>query len=207
MTPETQINDYLTQLRTALNGMTVSEREDIVEEIHMHIRERIADPTASLDAVLAGLGPARELAQQYRTGVLVQRARTSISPLVILRAALRWATTGVAGFVAFMIAIVGYSTGVAFLLLALLKPFFPAYTGLWVGPGDFGFSFRMGATMTTPASPVHEVLGWWLIPVCLTLGSLSLVLTTKLLQFLLGRFRWKVPFGATAHGHPATLAM
>ena len=206
MTPETQINDYLEQLRNALTGMTVSEREDIVEEIHMHIRERIGDPAASLDAVLAGLGPAHELAQQYRTGLLVQRAQRSISPLVILRAALGWATTGVAGFMAFVIAMVGYATGVAFLLFALMKPFFPAYTGLWVGPGQFNFSFRMGATMTNPASPVHEILGWWLIPVCLTAGSLSLVVTTKLLQFLMGRFHWKVPFISTAHTRPAMMA-
>ena len=206
MTPETQINDYLAQLRTALKGMTVTEREDIVEEIHMHIRERMGDPAANLDAVLAGLGPAHELAQQYRTGLLVQRAQRSISPLVILRAALRWATTGVAGFMAFVIAIVGYATGVAFLLLALMKPFFPANTGLWVGPEQFNFSFRMGATMTNPAAPVHEILGWWLIPVCLTMGSLSLVVTTKLLQFLMGRFHWKVPFTSTANTRPAMMA-
>jgi uncharacterized membrane protein len=207
MTPDTQINNYLSQLRAALSGMTVTEREDIVEEIHMHIRERLGDPAASLDAVLAGLGPAAELAQQYRTGVLVQRARTSISPLVILRAALRWATTGVEGFVVFVIALIGYFSGIAFLLLALIKPFFPANTGLWVGPDQFNFSFRMGATMTNPASPVHEVLGWWLIPVCLTIGSLSLVLTTKLLQFLMGRFRWKVPFTSATHATPAMTAL
>ena len=43
MTPETQVNDYLARLRAALTGMTVSEREDIVEEIRMHIRERLSD--------------------------------------------------------------------------------------------------------------------------------------------------------------------
>lgn len=207
MTSETQVNDYLARLRASLTGMTVSEREDIVEEIRMHIRERSSDPQSSLDAVLEGLGPAEELAQQYRTGLLVQRARTSISPLVILRAALRWAATGVEGFVVFTIALIGYATGVAFLLLALSKPFFPANTGLWVGPNQFNFSFRLGATMTNPALPVHEVLGWWLIPVCLVIGSLSLALTTKLLQFLMGRFRWKVPFLATTHARPAMMAM
>lgn len=207
MTPESQINGYLEQLRSALTGMTVTEREDIVEEIHMHIRERLADPHANLESVLSGLGPADELAQQYCTGVLVQRAQHSISPLVILRAALRWATTGVEGFVVFVIALIGYFGGVAFLLLALIKPFFPANTGFWVGPDQFSFSFRMGATMTNPASPVHEVMGWWLMPVCLTIGSLSLVLTTKLLQFLLGRFRWKVPFTSQMHSRPAIMAL
>lgn len=207
MTTESQVNDYLARLRAALTGMTVSEREDIVEEIRMHIRERVGDPQTSLDVVLGGLGPADQLAQQYRTGLLLQRARTSISPLVILRAALRWAATGVEGFVVFMIAIIGYAMGGGFILLALVKPFFPHNTGLWVGPNEFNFSFRMGATMTNPAAPVHEILGWWLIPVCLVVGSLSLALTTKLLQFLMGRFHWKVSFATAPHARPAMMAL
>ncbi len=160
-----------------------------------------------MEEILAGLGPADELAQQYRTGLLVQKARHSISPLVILRATVRWATTGVEGCLVFFIALWGYGMGVAFLLLALLKPFFPQYTGLWVGPGEFNFSFRMGATMTNPASPVHELLGWWLIPVCLVIGSLSLAGTTKLIQFLLRSFRWKVPFITATQARPAMMAM
>ena len=207
MTPEAQIADYLARLRASLVGMTVSEREDIVEEIRMHIRERASDPQSSLDEVLEGLGAPELLAEQYRTGMLVQKARTSRSPFLILRAALRWATTGIEGFLVFMIAVVGYATGGAFLLLALLKPFFPQYTGFWVGPGQFSFSFRMGATMTNPQPPVHEVLGWWLIPVCLLVGSLSLALTTKLLQFLFRRFRWKVPFASVMRTRPAMMAL
>jgi len=206
MTLEAQANDYLARLRAALIGMTVSEREDIVEEIRMHIRERSSDQQSSLNAVLAGLGSPELLAEQYRTGMLVQKARTSRSPFLILRAALRWATTGIEGFLVFVIAILGYATGIAFLLLALLKPFFPQYTGFWVGPDQFSFSFRMGATMTNPASPVHEVLGWWLIPICLTVGSLSLALTTKLLQFLFRRFRWRVPFASAMQRRAAIMA-
>ena len=207
MTPEAQINDYLARLRASLVGITVSEREDIVEEIRMHIRERWSDPQSRPDAVLAGLGTPEFLAEQYRTGMLVQKARISRSPFLILRAALRWATTGIEGFLVFVIAITGYATGAVFLLLALLKPFFPQYTGLWVGPNQFNFSFRMGATMTNPASPVHEVLGWWLIPVCLVAGSLSLALTTKLLQFLFRRFRWRVPFASAMQRRPAVMAL
>ena len=207
MTPEKQINDYLSQLGVALKGMTVSEREDIVEEIRMHIRERIDDPQCSLDAVFAGLGPAEELAQQYRTGVLVQRARSSISPVVILRAALRWATTGVEGFVVFMIAIIGYALGGGFVALAIIKPIFPANTGFFVGSGQFSFSFLPDSILASFHPPLHEVLGWWLVPVCLVLGSLSLALTTKLLQFLMGRFRWKVPFSSATQTRPAMMAL
>jgi len=159
MTSDAQINDFLSGLGKSLSGMTISEREDIVEEIRMHVRERLGESQANVESILAGLGPADELAEQYRTGLLVQRAQKSISPLVILRAALRWATTGVEGFLVFCVALVGYVTDGSFLLLALMKPFFPENAGLWVGPGQFNFSLRMGATMTNPPSPVHEVLG------------------------------------------------
>lgn len=192
MTDDPRVNDYLAQLRRALAGMTLAEREDLVEEIHMHIRERAGDSSANVDEILAGLGPADDLAQQYRTGLLVQKARHSISPLVILRAALRWALTGVEGFVVFLIALVGYLMGGGFLLLALLKPIFPQRTGLWVGPDAFEFTIRTGVLpVSTPA--LHEVLGWWFMPVCAVLGSLALIATTKLIQFLMKRFRWQTP--------------
>jgi uncharacterized membrane protein len=207
MTKDTEVQTYLARLRASLIGMTLAEREDIVEEIRMHIRERSSDPHTTMEEIIARLGPADELAQQYRTGLLVQKARHSISPLLILRATLRWATTGVEGFVVFMIATIGYLMGVGFLVLAFLKPLLPKYTGLWVGPGEFAFSVRMGGTMTNPAPPVHEVLGWWFIPICLVLGSLSLTATTKLIQFLLRRFRWQVPFVASAQVRPVIMAM
>lgn len=189
---DARVDDYLGGLRKALTGMSLSEREDIVEEIRMHIRERAGDSPASVDAILAGLGPAAELAEEYRTGLLLQKARRSISPLLILRAAMRWALTGVEGTVVFLVAICGYLTGVGFLLLALLKPIFPQRTGLWVGPGAFEFSVRTGALpISTPA--LHEVLGWWFIPVCAVIGSFALIGTTKLIQFLIKRFRWRTP--------------
>ena len=192
MTNDARVNDYLGELRRELTGMTLAEREDIVEEIHMHIRERSGGSPAGLDEILAGLGPAEELAGQYRTGMLVQKARHSSSPVVILRAALRWALTGAEGFVVFLIAVAGYLTGGAFVLLALLKPIFPQRTGLWIGPDAFSFTIRMGALpVSTPA--LHEVLGWWFIPVCAVIGSLVLIATTKLLQFLMKRFRWRTP--------------
>jgi len=192
MTNDSRVNDYLAQLRRALAGITLAEREDIVEEIHMHIRERAGDSAVNVDEILAGLGPAEELAQQYRTGLLVQKAKHSISPLLILRAALRWARTGVEGFVVFWIAVVGYLVGGGFLLLALLKPIFPQRTGLWVGPDAFEFTIRTGVLpVSTPA--LHEVLGWWFMPVCAVIGSLALIATTKLLQFLMKRFRWRTP--------------
>ncbi len=205
-TSDSRVNSYLAQLRSALTNMTVGEREDIVEEIQMHIRERCGDGRTGVDEVLADLGSAPELAQQYRAGLLVQQAQRSISPLTILRATLRWARTGAQGTAVCLLAFLGYLTGACFLLLAVLKPIFPHYTGLWIGPGIFDFSFRMGLGPEYPSATVHEVLGWWFIPVCLVLGSLTILATTKLVQLLMKRFHWRVPFAHLVHGHATVLA-
>jgi hypothetical protein len=93
----------------------------------------------------------------------------------------------------FLIALLGYAAGVGFLVLALLKPIFPDRTGLWVGPGVFEFTFRIGMRPSYYTASVHEVLGWWFLPVCLIIGSLSLLATTKAIQLLTRRFRWRVP--------------
>lgn len=202
---DTQANDYLARLQAALTGVTLAEREDIVEEIRMHIRERSGNGEGGVEETLARLGPAEELAQQYRTGLLLQRAGHSISPLLILRATLRWARTGIEGSIVFFIALFGYVMGGGFLLLALLKPLFPARSGLWVGPGVFDFSFHMGLMPDYPSTSVHEVLGWWFIPVCLVIGSLTLALTTRLIRSLMKRFRWRRPFATGAHTQVAMI--
>ncbi|MGC2112411.1 MAG: DUF1700 domain-containing protein [Candidatus Korobacteraceae bacterium] len=206
MTNDALTNDYLARMRAALAGMTLSEREDIVEEIRMHIRERSGDGQGA-EEILAGLGPAEQLAEQYRAGLLLQQAQRSISPWVILRATLRGARTGVQGAAVFFIALFGYLMGAGFLLLALLKPIFPRQTGLWVGPGVFDFSFRMGLLPNYPSTTVHEMLGWWLIPVCLIAGSLTVLLTTKLIQFLMKRFRLRLPFAVGARAQSAVMAI
>ena len=205
MTSDTRVDEYLARLRKALSGMALADREDIVEEIRVHIRERAGDEAANVEETLAGLGPAEQLAEEYRTGLLVQKARRSASPLLVLRACLRWAKTGVEGTVVFFIAIFGYMMGVGFLLLAVLKPIFPKHTGLWVGPHVFDFSFRMGLSTGYPPHTVHEVLGWWFIPVSLVLGSFSILATTKLIRILMKRFRWRTAFANTMQSHMAAM--
>lgn len=206
MTTEPMVNDYLARLRTALTGMTLAEREDIVEEIRMHIRETVGDDPANTEEVLARLGPPEEMAEQYRTGLLLQKAGHSISPMVLLRATLRWGLTGVEGAMVFMVALFGYLMGVGFALLAMLKPIFPERTGLWVGPNVFDFSFRMGLMPHYPSATVHEVLGWWFIPVCLILASLTLLATTKVIQLMTRRFRLRVPLIGALHSRAALMS-
>ena len=191
MNTRTDVENYLARMRAALTGMTLGDRQDIVEEIRTHIRERSEEDPGAVPEILAALGPAEQLAEQYRTGMLLQRAQQSISPVVILRVTLRWAKTGVQGTVVFLVALAGYFLAAGFLVLAVIKPIFPYQTGLWVGPTPLDFSFGFRDDYISPH--LHEVLGWWFIPVSLILGSLTLLATTKLIQRMAKRFCWRLP--------------
>jgi len=192
MTPDDPIEVYIARLRKALSGFGVTEREDIVEEIRTHIVDRVAESGLTVEDTLARLGPAEELAKDYRSGALVRRARSSFSPWTVLRATLRWAMTGVHGLTVFILALFGYGMGTALILAGLLKPLFPEQTGLWIGPDVFQIGFR------PEYSPdAHEMLGPWFTQIALALGVLFFIVTTMVVRRLLPKFRrWKTSAAA-----------
>ncbi|MGA2352225.1 MAG: hypothetical protein ABSF70_17450 [Terracidiphilus sp.] len=175
MTTETQIESYLKALRTHLGPLTIAEREEIVREIGAHIRDSAEEPDVSVDSVLARLGPAEKLAAQYRDGLLISRASRSFSPLVLLRATLRLATQGVFGILVLFLGFFGYVTGGSLVLTGFAKCLFPAHTGTWVSGGDIVAS---GTQLYIPQPPAHEIFGMSYIPIALTLGSVTLLITT-----------------------------
>jgi HAAS domain-containing protein len=178
MTPskeqELQIDNYLRKFRQCLPSMSIADQEEIIREISVHIRESAQEANSSLDEILHRLGPAENLASEYAEDRLMRRASASFSPLLILRATLELAKKGVEGVAVFLGVIIGYALGGGLLLTAALKPIFPRQTGLWIGPGVFDF----GIHEPRYTYPVHEVLGWWYIPVAFWVGSFFVWLTT-----------------------------
>jgi hypothetical protein len=186
---ERQIDNYLSKFRESLPEMSVADREEIVREISVHIRECAQETDGSVDEILRRLGAAETLASQYEQDRLIQRASRSISPLLILRATLELAKRGMEGFAVFLGVITGYALGGGLVLTAILKPIFPRNTGLWIGPGVFNFGFHMPGV----ADPVHEVLGWWYIPAAFWVGSFFLWLTTYGIRKFLRRSKQRAP--------------
>jgi hypothetical protein len=174
------VSVYVAELRSALTGMTLAEREEIVEEIRAHIRDRVSGSGLSTLEVLELLGSPRELARGYSSGALLQRASRSFSPWLILRAAFRWSLAGVQGFSVFIAALVGYTLGTGLMVCAALKPLFPDDVGMWIGPGMFNLGFHPGGA---PAG--REVLGEWFIPFATLAGVIALIVTTVVIRTLL----------------------
>lgn len=182
MTMQTQVDTYLAELRDHLGPMTLGEREEIIREIGAHIRDSAELQNITAAEAVDRLGPPDVLAAEYRDGLLIRQASRSISPLMLLRGALRLATKGASGIAVFFIGLFGYAVGGGLVLTALLKPILPANTGTWFRDGELVSS---GVLFPPPAPPAHEVLGMWYIPLALTAGSLILLMTMWLIRLAL----------------------
>src|SRR5277367_1738128 len=139
-----RIEAYLSKVRRSLRGMNDQDVREILDELRSHVLDKAP---AGLDTALASLGSPEELARQYVTDDLLARAEVSRSPLRVLDSLFRWASLSAAGFFVLLGSIGGYFLGAAFILCALLKPFFPHNTGLWIipdGAGDSEISLRLG---------------------------------------------------------------
>lgn len=196
MTVDQMIERYLLALRKGLRGLPEKERNEIVSEIRAHIRESTLETGADVETVIAHLGTAKELAALYCDSALIGRTARAISPWLILHGAFRLARTSALGFLCFLLALTGYGGGLAMILSAAAKLFFPEQVGLWIGPGILNFGYHsagdyqggIGVILRT-SGPAHEVLGWWYIPVALAMGLGLLAITTKLVRTLVKQIK------------------
>jgi len=182
-----RIEAYLSKVRRSLRGMKDQDVREIIDELRSHVLDKAP---AGLDTALASLGSPEELARQYVTDDLLARAEVSRSPLRILDSLFRWASLSAAGFFVLLGSIGGYFLGAASILCALLKPFFPRNTGLWVipdGAGDSEISLRLGLSGAPPDG--RELLGWWIIPIGLTVGCALVILTTRFALWCVRQYR------------------
>jgi hypothetical protein len=184
-----QIAAYLQRLRKGLRNLSDEDAREIVEELRSHIVEKAAAggeiTSAGVESALAALGSPEELAGQYVTDDLLARAESSRAPWVILRGVFHWATLSVKGFLVLMVCTVGYMFGGAFLIAALAKPFNPR-VGLWEIGAD---TYSLALGMTSARLEGHELLGWLLIPIGLSLGGGTILLTTHFGLWSIRKFR------------------
>jgi len=192
--PEIQktIDSYLAALRKQLRELMEEDARDIVEEIRGHILDKTSGGSSpeQVSATLAALGTPEELAARYRTEELLRRAQLTRSPLVSLRSLLHWATLSFTGIVVFVVSVFGYAVGGALVIFAALKAAFPRATGLWknVQP-DRSWGLSLSFSNGTPP-PGQEILGWWVLPIGLLLGTALLLLTFRFGTWMIRKF-WR----------------
>jgi len=185
---ESRINGYLSILDRSLRSFLPRETAaDAVREVESHIRERCdqadasPDERAAIERVLAELGPPLRVAQAYSHEMTLDEAVTTGRFVPVVRALWHAATTSVFGFAWALIVFTGWTMGVSFLAMGVLKPIFPNNVGYFTLNGQsrgFGIEFAM-----PPGTEAHG--GFWVIPIGLVVGLAILVVTQRLSRRIL----------------------
>jgi len=178
---ESRVNGYVFVLERALKSfLPVDVARDAAREIESHVRERVSmhdgapNEREALERILAELGPPLRVAQAYSAERIIDEAVTTGRVVPIARAVWHLAVTTVRGFFVGFGLLIGYFTGVGFLMVAAIKPIFPRNAGIIM---KNGWPIGFGAQFPAPAEPVRG--GYWIIPICLILGFAILVGTHK----------------------------
>jgi hypothetical protein len=180
---ESRLRGYLFVLERTLRASAVSRdiAADAVREVESHVRDRVAeidpaaDERAALEGVLTALGSPASVAKAYSLELVMEEAATTGGLAAVARALAHLAATGVAGFFAVLGLFVGYVAGIAFVVIAVLKPIFPSNVGIWMRngvPRSFGAQFPAPAGMELAG-------GYWIVPIAL-LAGFGILLATHL---------------------------
>jgi hypothetical protein len=154
-----------------LKALPPEDRLEVVRQLRSHVLDRVKGDVsgANVAAALATLGEPQEIA---RINLRMRMAATAVehgTPLTVARTLARLAAFGGQGLLMFLLSLSGYAFAGCWLFTAFTKPFAPDRVGLWLLPstsGDVSLSLgRHGAGVIG-----HDVLGWWIIPIGLTIG-------------------------------------
>jgi len=181
------IEEYFSKFDSQLSDVPRQQREDFVRELRAHVMERVAQSTAPDDkacrSILQALGAPEEIARQYRLEFIMRKPSWRMSPITVLRAVLRWALSGVQGFVVFCVALIGYALSLGLAVATIFKPFFPRNIGVFVSSHNL-----IVARFPDPPAG-RDVLGLFFIPVAPVTAYILAVFTTWLIKKINQRSR------------------
>ena len=168
---------YLDQVRRYLRPLPAAEAEEAVQELRFHVLDKVegAPTPQRVEAAIAALGTAREVARVNLTERVAAEVAQDRSPFTVLRGVARLAFLSAFGFFAGFVSLVGYLLSAGFLITAISKLVGRTRVGFWQIPGrQGGYHYAFGAVSNPDG---RELLGWWIVPVslaaCALLGWLT----------------------------------
>jgi uncharacterized membrane protein len=195
------LESYLSKVRSGLHGLAQEQVTEILQELRSDILDRAGAngvlTEESVRAALAALGDPEQIAGEYLTQNLFERATLTRSPLLMLQSLFHWATLSLYGFMVALFSLFMYMLGASFLMVAVLKPFHPDSIGLWAldvaGAHAHSYAIHLGGQDIPPLG--REILGWWIVPIGLLLGLALIVITYRLDLRAIQEFRrhWRLP--------------
>ena len=182
---ESRVRGYLYLFERSLRSFLSPEvAADAVREVESHIRDAVVeagdvpDERVALERILSRLGPPMRVAQAYSLELVMDEAAATGRLMAVLRSLFHGATTGVMAFLAALGLFVGYAMGIAFIIIAILKPIFPNNVGVWMTPNGILVSSGVNFPAVREGLVFHT--SYWIIQGALLMG-LVLVLGTHVL--------------------------
>ncbi len=187
-----RVKGYIFVLGRSLRSfLPESVARDALTEIEGHISERVAeaepepDESSALEAILDHLGTPLKVAQAYAGELTIEEAVTTGRPGATLRALWHLATTTVGGFFGALGLFIGYVTGLAFLVIAVMKPIIPDRVGIVAVNG-----VPQSLSIVDTLPPGGELWGgYWVIPFAAIIGLAVLAFTQRGTMRYLGWWR------------------
>jgi uncharacterized membrane protein len=177
------LNDYIKQLKWSLSKLPSEDREEIIQEVHGHLLDRLkgSESVEDFQEILEEFGPPDMYARSFLENYEASVALASASPWQILQQNFRMISHGSSVVLSFLVILFLYILSVFLVLVGLLKPLFPNHIGLWVSRSPFSFLFGF---KLSPESN-SELLGYWIIPLAILLGTALFIATSRLSRYSL----------------------
>lgn len=179
MAHQDDVQDYLRRLGQCLNALPPAQRDDILAELGSHFEEARASGRTD---VLRGFDAPEEYAGQFLAETELRGALARGTSFALGRALLVGARSTLV--VLFAIVPLGFLhvLGAIFVVLGVLKPFYPSQVGAFSDPkGGFAIGFFSGT------ESMHEHLGLSAIPLFCLGGILVFWLSNRALRWLVRR--------------------
>lgn len=194
MTENTIFNDkvagkiwaqYFRRLEALVLALDETQRRELELEIKGHLLESYQSETAGGEAerllnAIERLGEPESYIKPMLAERLLSSASRSLRPKYVLKGLYYHFVGGARKVLAGVVFAVGYLLVFVLALIGVLKIFFPRHVGLFLYE-------QGGALLGMDVKPEHvrtEVLGYWIIPICLGLAFALYVGLTKFLKVL-----------------------
>ncbi len=178
--PSNTADEFLRKVRQGLASLPTVEQEEIVAELRSHLLERQSQGNPD---PLAGFETPERLAAEFVAEYSLRGALAQGTSWALGKALFTAARDSVLGLLVLMPLVLLQVSALLVLLTAVLKPFVPGKVGLWVGNGNFYVG------VDQQLAGVHEVLGWWGIPVLAVTGVLLFWVSNRAMLALV---RWRL---------------
>jgi hypothetical protein len=174
---------YFRRVNRFSRTLDPDHQKELKLEIQDHLYESFGHEEGESEAerllgAIDKIGDPEEYIRPMVADRLLMSASRSLNPKSIFKGLYYNLFGGIKYFFVSLFYTMGYLTCFILWLMALAKPFVPDYVGLFVyQSGSFGFGLIGG-----PTAGREELLGYWIIPIGVTLGLLIYLGLTRLLR-------------------------